>query len=195
MFESVSRDETLPRASVRDDVDNRLHPTIMSPHPFDAIALGKLVYNSLNLWEFGAIIGCDREYCLARRSRCPERAPRQSGCVRNWGFDTSPPAIFFGPIGRLICRKCQVPFHRRFSPFVSCPTGECESGEYLYQRDDDRPATVRKRLETYHELTAPLVDYYRGKGLLCEVDGEGTVAQVSARVLQAIDRIRLGVAG
>ena len=97
--------------------------------------------------------------------------------------------------GRLICRKCQVPFHRRFSPFVSCPTGECESGEYLYQRDDDRPATVRKRLETYHELTAPLVDYYRGKGLLCEVDGEGTVAQVSARVLQAIDRIRLGVAG
>ena len=97
--------------------------------------------------------------------------------------------------GRLICRKCQVPFHRRFSPFVSCSTGECESGEYLYQRDDDRPATVRKRLETYHELTAPLVDYYRGKGLLCEVDGEGTVAQVSARVLQAIDRIRLGVAG
>ena len=97
--------------------------------------------------------------------------------------------------GRLICRKCQVPFHRRFSPFVSCSTGECESGEYLYQRDDDRPATVRKRLETYHELTAPLVDYYRGKGRLYEVDGEGTVAQVSARVLQAIDRIRLGVAG
>ena len=97
--------------------------------------------------------------------------------------------------GRLICRRCQVPFHRAFSPFVSCPTGECKSGEYLYQRDDDRPETVRKRLETYQELTAPLVDYYRRKGLLCEVDGEGTVTQVSARVLQAIDRIRLSVAG
>ncbi len=97
--------------------------------------------------------------------------------------------------GRLICGKCQIPFHRTFSPFVSCSTGKCESGEYLYQREDDRPATVRKRLETYLELTAPLVDYYRKEGLLCEVDGEGTVAQVSARVLQAIDQIRLGVAG
>ncbi len=97
--------------------------------------------------------------------------------------------------GRLICRTCQVPFHRRFNPFVSCPTGECESGEYLYQRADDRPATVRKRLETYEELTAPLVDYYRRQGLLREVDGEGTVAQVSTRVLEAIDRIRPGVAG
>ena len=97
--------------------------------------------------------------------------------------------------GRLICSKCQVPFHRTFSPFVSCSTGECDSGEYLYQREDDRPATLRRRLETYLELTAPLVDYYREEGLLCEVDGEGTVAQVSARVLQAIDQIRLGVAG
>ena len=97
--------------------------------------------------------------------------------------------------GRLVCGKCQVPFQRTFNPFVSCSTGECDSGEYLYQRDDDRPATVRRRLETYLEVTAPLVDYYREKGLLCEVDGEGTVAQVSARVLQAIDQIRVGVAG
>ena len=97
--------------------------------------------------------------------------------------------------GRLICGKCQVPFHQTFSPFVSCSTGECDSGEYLYQREDDRPATVRRRLETYLELTAPLVEYYREKGLLCEIDGEGTVAQVSARVLHAIDQIRLGVAG
>ncbi len=97
--------------------------------------------------------------------------------------------------GRLICGKCQVSFHQTFNPFVTCSTGECGSGEYLYQREDDRPATVLRRLETYLELTAPLVDYYRDRGLLCEVDGEGTVAQVSARVLQAVDQIRLGEPG
>ena len=97
--------------------------------------------------------------------------------------------------GRLMCSRCQASFHRAFKPFVSCPTGECKSGEYLYQRDDDRPSTVRRRLETFHDVTAPLVEFYRTRGLLCEVDGEGTVDEVTSRVLETIDQIRMGVAG
>jgi adenylate kinase len=56
----------------------------------------------------------------------------------------------------------------------------------LYQRDDDRPETVRARLEVYREQTAPLIDYYRQAGLLKEVDGAGDMEAVSAALLEAI---------
>ena len=51
--------------------------------------------------------------------------------------------------GSLICRECQVPFHKTANPFRECPTGRCH-GEHLYQRADDTPETVRARLVTYH---------------------------------------------
>ncbi len=87
--------------------------------------------------------------------------------------------------GRLICRECQTPFHKTFNPFQTCPYNKC-NGEYLYQRDDDKPETVRARLEVFRRQTAPLVDYYRQAGLLVEVDGEGDVATVAERMLAAV---------
>jgi len=84
--------------------------------------------------------------------------------------------------GRLICRECQTPFHKEFNPFKRCPFNKCE-GEYLYQRDDDRPETVRARLKTFHNQTEPLIDYYRQAGLLAEIEGEGEVAEVATRTL------------
>ena len=84
--------------------------------------------------------------------------------------------------GRIICKECQTPFHKVFNPFRSCPFNKCE-GEYLYQRDDDKPETVRARLETYHSQTEPLINYYQDAGLLAEIDGEGDVAEITARVL------------
>src|SRR3954451_21608010 len=56
---------------------------------------------------------------------------------------------------RLICRDCQVPFHRTAQPFRVCPHGRC-NGEHLYQRTDDAPETVRARLSTYHRQTSPV---------------------------------------
>ncbi|MFQ5611663.1 MAG: adenylate kinase [Anaerolineae bacterium] len=87
--------------------------------------------------------------------------------------------------GRLICRECQLPFHKVFKPFVSCPYNKCQ-GEYLYQRDDDKPDTVRARLKTYNDQTAPLIDHYRQAGLLITVPGEGSLADVRQAVLAAI---------
>ncbi len=86
---------------------------------------------------------------------------------------------------RWICRKCQAPFHKTFNPFTTCPTGQCQ-GEYLYQREDDKPETVRARLKVYHEQTSPLVDYYRQKGLLVEVSGVGSIEDITDTLLQAI---------
>ncbi len=86
--------------------------------------------------------------------------------------------------GRIICRECQVPFHKIFNPFKSCPQGKCQ-GEYLYQRDDDKEETIRARLKTYHGQTVPLIDYYAEMNLLLEVDGEGQLADVTDRVMIA----------
>lgn len=86
--------------------------------------------------------------------------------------------------GRLLCRECQLPFHRTFHPFTVCPHDKCQ-GEYLYQREDDKEGTIRARLEVYHHQTTPLINYYAKTGLLCNVDGEGDFAEVTRRVLAA----------
>jgi adenylate kinase len=86
--------------------------------------------------------------------------------------------------GRIICRECQVPFHRTANPFKVCPTGRC-NGEHLYQRADDTAETVRARLVTFHRQTAPVIDYYRLINLLVTVPGEGPVDDVKRATLNA----------
>lgn len=87
--------------------------------------------------------------------------------------------------GRLICRQCQAPYHLQFKPPQT--PGVCDHcGGELYQRDDDNPTTVRARLATFHSQTEPLITYYRSAHLLHEVDGEGTVADITERCLDAI---------
>ena len=87
--------------------------------------------------------------------------------------------------GRWICRACQTPFHTKFKP--PAKEGICDvCGGELYQRDDDKPETVRARLGTFHKQTAPLIDFYTEAGLLTEVDGEGEVAEVTERVIATI---------
>jgi adenylate kinase len=91
--------------------------------------------------------------------------------------------------GRLICRECQIPFHRVANPFRTCPNGKC-MGEHLYQRADDTPETVRARLVTYHRQTAPVIDYYRLIKLLITVPGSGPVEAVQRAALEAV-RLRV----
>ena len=93
--------------------------------------------------------------------------------------------------GRWLCRACGRSYHEVFNPRT--PEDVCEAtgvagGCDLYQRDDDRPETVAARLETYETQTAPVVDYFRSRGLLREVDGTGELDAVYARLLGALDR-------
>lgn len=91
--------------------------------------------------------------------------------------------------GRVICRECQVPFHRTANPFRTCPFHRCH-GEHLYQRADDKPETVRARLVTFHRQTAPVIDYYRLINLLVTVPGHGSVEEVKRATLEAVRKIR-----
>lgn len=87
-----------------------------------------------------------------------------------------------------MCRNCQAPYQRELKPPVR--EGICGSCcGLLYPRDDDNPQTVRARLKTFHSQTEPLIDSYRRQGLLIEIDGEGDVARLFARVRDASERL------
>jgi len=88
--------------------------------------------------------------------------------------------------GRWICRKCQAPYHAVDSP--PKVAGKCDRcGGELYQRADDNVKTIKNRLEVYFAQTAPLIDYYARAGKLLEVNGEGSVAEVSQRAVAALN--------
>lgn len=86
--------------------------------------------------------------------------------------------------GRRACLKCGATYHLSFLPPKK--EGICDNcGSELVLRDDDKPETVKKRLDVYHEQTQPLIDFYNNKGVLKEVDG--TVAPDD--VFKAIEEI------
>jgi adenylate kinase len=60
-------------------------------------------------------------------------------------------------------------------------------GTELYQREDDKPETVRHRIEVYNEQTAPLIDYYRQKGLLVEIDGTQAIEDVTVDLMKSVE--------
>ena len=79
--------------------------------------------------------------------------------------------------GRRVCRKCGFNFHAVFNKPKQ--EGVCDHcGGEVYIRDDDKPEAVQKRLEVYRAQTAPLIDYYRGKGLLLDIDARPMVDQI-----------------
>jgi adenylate kinase len=99
-------------------------------------------------------------------------------------FEVSEPELLRRLTGRRVCRACQTAFH-----VVSAPPkapGVCDRcGGELYQREDDSEATVRHRLGVYNRQTAPLLDWYRGRGLLVAVTGEGPIADIRRGVRDA----------
>jgi len=88
--------------------------------------------------------------------------------------------------GRRACVACGATYH-----IVNIPPqieGKCDKcGAELILRDDDKPETVRKRLEVYHDQTQPLIDYYGNEGVLKEVDGTVDMADVFADICKILD--------
>lgn len=73
--------------------------------------------------------------------------------------------------GRMVCEKCQAPYHKVFTP--PKVEGVCDKcGGKLYTRDDDKPETVKKRLDVFRSTTLPLVDFYSKKGLIVPIPPE-----------------------
>jgi adenylate kinase len=92
--------------------------------------------------------------------------------------------------GRRVCEKSGHPYHVDFDPPKN--DGFCDQdGSPLIQRDDDREATIKHRLEVFHEQTAPLVDYYEGQGLLRRFDGSRSPNEVHAHIRATLATLKL----
>jgi adenylate kinase len=89
--------------------------------------------------------------------------------------------------GRWTCRANGHVYHEKFSPPKEA--GKCDiDGSEIYQRDDDKIETVTRRIKVYLEQTAPLVDYYRRRGKLVEIDGTQPVEKVTELLLSALKK-------
>jgi adenylate kinase len=87
--------------------------------------------------------------------------------------------------GRRTCRTCNHIWHVDFDPPQVDGVCDLDGGE-LFQRDDDKPATIENRLEVYDEQTAPLIAYYAGRGVLVGIDATGPVDDVTLRAIDAL---------
>ena len=88
--------------------------------------------------------------------------------------------------GRRTCKNCGALYHLKFNPSASESVCDRCGGELL-QRDDDREETISARLKVYDKQTAPLVDYYRQRGILREIDGVGSVDDIRNRLIKALE--------
>lgn len=86
--------------------------------------------------------------------------------------------------GRRVCGKCRGTFHvSKLADETICPV----CGGMMYQRDDDKPATISNRLKVYHEQTAPLIGYYSELGKLRRVDGNNRPEDVLKAILATLE--------
>ena len=89
--------------------------------------------------------------------------------------------------GRRTCRSCGKVWHIVFDP--PSTEGRCDAcGGELFQRDDDREETIRRRLEVYQEQTAPLISFYTDEQILVSVDATGPVDEVTQRAMAVLRR-------
>jgi len=87
---------------------------------------------------------------------------------------------------RWLCKDCGKDYNSLSAPLPE-ECGAC--GGELYQREDDREETVRNRLEVYRGQTAPLVEYYEGKGLLVRIEGVGSPDEIGRQMINVLEKI------
>ena len=97
-------------------------------------------------------------------------------------FEVDETALVDRLAGRFICQQCGASYHERDNrPKVDGVCDACGGCEFIC-RADDRPETVRARLDVYHRQTAPILPYYRGRGILRPVDGMAEIGLVTREI-------------
>jgi adenylate kinase len=138
---------------------------------------------------------CVRGAILDGFPRTPAQADALEVMLKGFGgqvnlvpFITAPTeALIERLTGRWTCRANGHIFHIQFNPPKQA--GVCDlDGSELYQRDDDKAETVTNRIEVYQNQTAPLIDYYKQRGLLAEINGLAPVEQVSAQLMSILKK-------
>lgn len=136
---------------------------------------------------------CARGAILDGFPRTPPQADSLEIMLKDFGgkvnlvpFITAPDEVLIERLtGRWTCRAEGHIFHEKFNPPKAA--GVCDlDGSPLYQRDDDKVETVTNRINVYQKQTAPLIEYYRERGVLAEIDGTAPIEQVTSQLLSAL---------
>ena len=127
------------------------------------------------------------------------RTPAQADALENMLHDfagqvdavpyiTAPDQVLVERLsGRWTCRANGHIFNEKFNPPKEA--GKCDiDGSELYQRDDDKVETVKRRIDVYLDQTSPLISYYRNNGKLIEIDGTQPIEQVTEDLLSALQK-------
>ncbi len=97
----------------------------------------------------------------------------------------SEPVLIARLSGRWECASCRTPYHELYKP--PKVAGVCDQcGGVLVQRADDRPEAVKRRLQVYMEQTEPVLEHYRKRGILAEVDGEQPIPEVTRQIMAVL---------
>ncbi len=100
-------------------------------------------------------------------------------------IDVSEPELLRRLGGRFVCRTCQAPNSiGEDEDIASKRCGQC--GGEVYQRDDDNPEAVKRRIEFYNQETMPVLGFYRKRGVLVDIPGDNTVEEVNKLVMAAL---------
>ena len=150
---------------------------------------GESIRVSVSLSFTEAAFGCEKELTVERMEQCT--TCKGSGCAPGTTPEVCPECHGSGvvqtrrqtPMGVFAssnpCRKCGGTGRIIHQPCPKC-------GGEMYQRDDDKPETIKNRLDVYEKSTSPLVDYYRGQGLLKSVNGDQARETVYGDVKEAL---------
>jgi adenylate kinase len=92
--------------------------------------------------------------------------------------------------GRFTCAKCGQGYHDTFAPTKTAGTCDVCGGTEFIRRPDDNEKTVRDRLQVYNKQTAPLVEYYAGKGNLHVIDGMADIATVTGAIGAVLKKVK-----
>lgn len=101
-------------------------------------------------------------------------------CVIELAVDE--PALIERVSGRFSCASCGAGYHDKFQPTLKAGICDKCGGQQFIRRKDDNAETLKARLEAYRQQTAPIVPYYRGKGLLKRVDGMASPDEVTSQI-------------
>jgi len=88
--------------------------------------------------------------------------------------------------GRFTCSNCNTAYHSKYNkPKVEGVCDKCGSKEFLF-REDDKEEAVKVRLQIYKEKTAPLIDYYKRKSVLTNINGLGTIEEINSEISDVV---------
>ncbi len=109
-------------------------------------------------------------------------------CVINIHVD--PESLMERLTGRYICRDCGATYHKVFNPTKVEGTCDRCGGHEFFQREDDKPETVKNRLDVNIKMNTPLLDFYKKQGLLHEVNGNQDINKVFADIKEILDQVK-----